>query len=654
MLSLDFTGKFATTAGMAGAQARGTSGVDDVPRMLGRYHVLEPVGRDSLGVLHLARLEGPNGFQRWATVRRLDPRLANDAALVRAFHEGARLGARIQHPNVVTTFDVGDGDGPPWIALEYVHGESVEALLERTRSRGEVVPWDVACRIVSDGALGLDAIAEQRGADIRARDIALAPIAPSRLIVTFDGKAKLLEACMPMAPDVVVLPYIAPERARGAEGDIRSDVFGLGVMLWEAIAGRRLFAGADEVDTVARIDALAIPPLRSIVTCPSKLEDIVNTALARDPRERFQSARAFARALQTVVVSKGLVLTDDDIARYLLGVFPDRFEERQGRLAEAANVTEVFRHEDVERALSLSRQRALGVGEPSVVLARPSSPSQPWDDTTIANDAPTVPRLPEAAGGPDSTPEPPAPPPPPPPPAPPPPPPPLVAQRPLLNTTPRALYAPEAPARRSVPQSEASAKVGWWVALVVAALAVGAGGAWVLAPRLPPDPRAAVVAIVPPAPAPPSSLTTAATSASAALAVVATGPSPTPVPTASPSPDPAEAPRPPADPGTPEPVAANPPVAATAAAPRPRHTAHRPPAPAEPGRTGLLTVVCVPACDDVLDNGRSLGPSPVFKASVVAGPHRLTLRIASPAAEKTAEVNVVADDTTVLREAMGD
>ena len=128
------------------------------PRVLGRYHLLEELSENAIGVLHLARLEGPNGFQRWSAVRRVHPHLVEDPTFVRDFFEAARASASIRHPNVEATLDVGDTDGTLWVALEYLHGERVAHLVSRAEIAETGVAWDVACRIVGQAALGLDAI----------------------------------------------------------------------------------------------------------------------------------------------------------------------------------------------------------------------------------------------------------------------------------------------------------------------------------------------------------------------------------------------------------------------------------------------------------------------------------------------------------------
>ncbi len=689
-----------------GAQTYGS-----VPRMLGRYHVLEALGQSSLGVLHLARLEGPNKFQRWAVVRLLHPDLAQRPALVQAFYDAARFSARVQHPNVAIVFDVGEAKEPPWAAYEYVHGETVADLLTRAIERATPVPWDIACRIISDAALGLDAVYEVVASDPRVGSLLQGPISPSSLMVGYDGKTKVLDACL-RTLDPSALPYSAPEEATVA-ADARADVFGLGVLLWELCAGRRLFAGDSVEHTRELLAANFVPPLKTLVRCPTKLQQILDCALSRDPGARYQTARGFARALQGVVVAKGLVLTDDVVARYLFGVFEDRFEARQELLSSAANVTEVFRREelaellgapDTLRDVSILEGPTSGPGpysaptRPGIHLVpeshelptRPRArddgfhelPTLPREQPGAASELPTLPRngvggtlqlarspaqvaelsstaplptqpLPDPVSAPFFLVQP-------------------ASEAPMspLPETPMGpvpMAHPVTPPPPPPTPTEEQEALPRRTGLALALLGMAITASVVLVVRLIQLRRAA-------APAPVASVMVAASVAATPLAASSVPPTPA-APTAStlaaasttaapsPAPDPASV--------APNPIFQAPDPASAAPEPSPPRTrqasrrlppASRPaandddtpaPAPAPAGETGQLTVVCSPACDEVLDGSRSLGPSPVFKVPVATGTHQLTLRTVDPPVERTVTVTIVADTTSVVRQSMG-
>lgn len=321
-----------------------------IPRMLGRYHVLDAIERDGWSTAHLARMEGPAGFQRWVTLRRVHPELSGNAAFKDSFYDAARAAARIVHPNVAATVDVGETDGFLWVAEEHLFGETVAAVVAEVRRLQIPVPWDIACRIVADAALGVDALHEardKRGKPIRRTHGA---ISANHVVVTYDGKTKITDCARPAAlgtsasaEDERVLPYTAPEVLFGDAVDPRADQFGLGVMLWELSAGRRLFQGGDPDETRALLEAHVVPELRDIVrSYPAIVESIVHRAMAREPGRRFPDARALARALQAALVKEALLVTDDDVGRYMVSLFDRTYREKQAKLESASDVTEVF------------------------------------------------------------------------------------------------------------------------------------------------------------------------------------------------------------------------------------------------------------------------------------------------------------------------
>lgn len=317
------------------------------PRVLGRYHLLEELSENAIGVLHLARLEGPNGFQRWSAVRRVHPHLAADPSFARDFFDAARAAASLRHPNVEATLDVGDTDGTLWVALEYLHGERVAHLVSRAEIAETGVAWDVACRIVGQAALGLDAIHASH--DARGEPLELMHVAttPRQIFVGYEGETKILEACVPrrgsstMSSDV--LPYMAPEQVLEEPFDRRADVFALGVVLWELCAGRRLFLGDDDDQTRELIERHRVPRLETKVRgLPARVDEIIALALAIDPRHRYPSAQDLALAIDEALAAEQLVVTDYDAGRYMKALFADRFAAREDRLHRAADATEIF------------------------------------------------------------------------------------------------------------------------------------------------------------------------------------------------------------------------------------------------------------------------------------------------------------------------
>ncbi len=325
------------------------------PRLLGRYHVLDELGRNAVGPIYLARLEGPQGFQRWAAIRCMDRSHLADDAYVDGFFERAREGAKLLHPNVAALFDVGKEDGVPWLAMEYLHGERVQEIIERLQLADTPAAWDIAARIIAGAAEGLHALHGLRAPDGSPLGLLHGDLAPHSVVVTYEGKAKIKGAFEPRAHGVLdprKIPYAAPEQLWGESVDARADVFALGVLLWELVTGRSLFARDTDDQTRAMIEAGMVPPLAEMVSeVPTELDRIIRKALARRVEQRFATARELSRELESLLVQHGIMVQVDDVGRYMRTLFADCYAEREEDLQAASDVTEVFRRSGSLRAL---------------------------------------------------------------------------------------------------------------------------------------------------------------------------------------------------------------------------------------------------------------------------------------------------------------
>jgi serine/threonine-protein kinase len=315
--------------------------------MLGRYHVLDQIGRNAVGPLYLARLEGPKGFQRWAAIRRVDKTHLATPGYTQRFFERVRAGAKLLHPSVTALFDVGEEEGTPWVAMEYLHGERIEEAIGRLEIADTPASWEIAARVIADAAEGLHAVHDLRDKEGAPLGLLHGDLAPHSLVVTYEGKTKIKGAFEPRAHGVLdprKVPYAAPEQLFDGIVDARADVFALGVLLWELLAGKRLFARRTDDETRAMIEAGVVPPLSEIVDeAPRELDVLVRAALARNPSQRIASARELSRELESLLVAKGVVARDDDVGRYMRTLFADRYTESESRLQAAADVTEIFR-----------------------------------------------------------------------------------------------------------------------------------------------------------------------------------------------------------------------------------------------------------------------------------------------------------------------
>jgi serine/threonine-protein kinase len=320
---------------------------------LGRYRVVDEIGIGGMASVHLARMDGPGGFQKWIAIKRIHPHLVEDETFVHMFLDEARVAARISHPNVATVFELGKHETTYWIAMEYLHGEPLREIMRRTLDLGTPVPPEIACRIIADAAEGLHAAHELLGNNGEKLGLVHRDVTPHNLFVTYDGNTKVVDFGIAKFSSRMAstragtlkgkLAYMSPEQVSGQPIDRRTDVFALGVVLWELTTGQRLFRMENDLDTLAKVQECAIPfPSTVVRGYPSDVEAVTMTALAKNPAERYRTARELSRALQSLLMRRGLFVASDEIAGYMASVFGDRIEKREAHLRWAAEVTQTI------------------------------------------------------------------------------------------------------------------------------------------------------------------------------------------------------------------------------------------------------------------------------------------------------------------------
>ena len=228
-----------------------------------RYTFLRRLAVGGMGELLLARAEAPGGVQKLVAIKRVRPEYATDAEFVKMFLNEARLAATLDHPNVVRTYDLVEEAGNFLMVMEYLHGESLGTLLNKVVSAGRRVPLSHIVTIVLGVAAGLHCAHERRGVDGRPLDIVHRDLSPGNIFVTYEGGVKLLDFGIAKATSrtsITIGPsrkgkvsYMSPEQCTGHDVDRRSDIFGLGIVLWELVTGRRLFTGDNEFSIMNQI-----------------------------------------------------------------------------------------------------------------------------------------------------------------------------------------------------------------------------------------------------------------------------------------------------------------------------------------------------------------------------------------------------------------
>jgi serine/threonine-protein kinase len=296
-----------------------------------KYETLRRLAVGGMGEVFLARERGRLGFSRLVVLKRLLPQLAQNRDFVEMFVDEARIVGNLNHPNICQILELGDDDGVPFLALEYVRGESLSGIWDRAQERRIDIPRAITLRMLADTAHALHFAHEARDADGRPLNVIHRDISPHNIMVTFHGDVKLMDFGIARADNRMhrtdtgkikgKISYMAPEQLRGEQLDRRADVFSIGVMLWELTLNRRLFGGGNEVETLTKAITCDVPRPRSIDPAyPPALETIVMHALAALRDDRTPSAGELGAAL-VAQIDRGVERAD--IAAVMTRLFPD-------------------------------------------------------------------------------------------------------------------------------------------------------------------------------------------------------------------------------------------------------------------------------------------------------------------------------------------
>src|SRR6201999_3529851 len=310
------------------------------PTRLGKYEILTPLASGGMARIYIARSTGIGAFQRHVVLKMILPERAHDHTAVQMFLDEARLAASLNHQNVAQVFEVGQDAGIHFLAMEYVHGQDLRALLAKAGSEGKRMPLELALTIVAGAAAGLHHAHERRTSDGVPMGIVHRDVSPSNLMVGYDGAVKLLDFGIAKATMRSVetqsgiikgkFAYMSPEQCRGRDVDRRGDVFSLGIILYEVSTQHRCFRADSDFDTMHRIvTGDIVRPSRLVQNYPAALEDIVMKGLAIDPVTRHQRAGPLLEPLETSAVQSRMSLSTNSLGRFMREMFGEQPEPWQ-------------------------------------------------------------------------------------------------------------------------------------------------------------------------------------------------------------------------------------------------------------------------------------------------------------------------------------
>ena len=280
----------------------------------------------------LARTDGIEGFQRHVVIKRIHAELLEEPRYVKMFLDEARLAASLHHHNIVQVNDIGEEAGEYFFAMEYVHGEDVRTLLVDASQRGELIPLEHAVTIITAAAAGLHHAHEQRGMDGTPLDIVHRDVSPANILVGYDGAVKVADFGIALASHRAEqtqsgvlkgkVAYMSPEQCNCELVDRRSDVFSLGIVLYELVTVRPCFAGDNDFLTMSAIvgGKLERPSLYR-KDLPPALEEIILKALARNADDRYQTAEELRIALEEFAAAAGQRSSTTALADFMKAKF---------------------------------------------------------------------------------------------------------------------------------------------------------------------------------------------------------------------------------------------------------------------------------------------------------------------------------------------
>lgn len=323
----------------------------------GRYRLLERLGQGGMAEVFKAKSYGVEGFEKVLVIKRILPELARSPEFVDMFIHEAKLAVRLSHANIVQVFDLGKAPGDAtapgdayYMAMEYVHGLDLASVLSRSRRHQAVLPQQMGVYVASEVAKGLDHAHRRRDEQMRPLGIVHRDVSPQNVLLSFEGEVKVTDFGIAKARGVLDRPgheetharaiqgkfgYMSPEQARGEAVDARSDLFSLGTLLYECVAGVNPFSAPTTFETLRRVQACEYPPIELLrPEVPAPLVQILKKAMSKEPSGRYADASGMYEALLAFLYAQGGRYGAHELTEFLAR-FSDSSEPATGALREA-------------------------------------------------------------------------------------------------------------------------------------------------------------------------------------------------------------------------------------------------------------------------------------------------------------------------------
>jgi serine/threonine protein kinase len=332
---------------------------------LDRYELVCPIAEGGMASVWVARLRGKHGFEKLLAIKTILPRFAGDERFREMFLDEARIASRIEHPNVIQIFDLGEEHEVLYLAMEYVDGDSLSKLNRSCQKKGITIPTGVVLRVLADACAGLHEAHELKDAAGQPLGIVHRDISPHNILISTKGIVKLIDFGIAKfesgdAGDTESgvlkgkIQYMAPEQALGRAVDRRADVWAVGAILYHLLTGRAPYDGDNQLATLHLLGAGLPPPPLAPEVHPA-LAAVVRKALVHEPSKRYASANELREAIERAMVVAQLTTTSADVSAFSTKHLAERAQKRRDTIAQAlAAVTDHNRLQAVRAAGALA------------------------------------------------------------------------------------------------------------------------------------------------------------------------------------------------------------------------------------------------------------------------------------------------------------
>ena len=317
------------------------------PSLFGKYLLLERLNVGGMAEVFVAKAFGVEGFERILAIKKILPTMAEDEEFITMFIDEARISVQLNHANVVHIHELGKHDDAYYIAMEYVPGKDLRSLLERFRRRKEIMPTAMAVYCATKICEGLDYAHRKKDARGQELFIIHRDVSPQNILISFEGEVKIIDFGIAKAANrsqktqAGILKgkfgYMSPEQVRGLPIDRRSDIFAVGVIIYEMLTGEKLFVGESDFSTLEKVRNAEVPaPRQYNPNIPAGLEKVVMKGLAREAEERYQWASDLQEDLMRFLLAGDAIYSGKHLAAFMKDAFAEdvlRENEKMERFA---------------------------------------------------------------------------------------------------------------------------------------------------------------------------------------------------------------------------------------------------------------------------------------------------------------------------------